>query len=373
MRDPARIIDANANRAREALRVMEDAARFLLDLNDLSKHCKELRHALVEAVNQIPRSGRSLMLRDTPGDVGTTIETESEGRRQSVRDIVIAACKRLGEALRSLEEYAKLLENQDNRVSSRLEELRYHAYDLEMKLVAALGTGQATQWRLCVIISEELCTHHNWLTVAQLAIMGGADCLQLREKHADGGDLLARARLLVRLAEEESTDHEISVIINDRPDIALLAGATGVHIGQSDLAVTSVRKLVGFDMLVGVSTSNLIQAKWALQAGADYCGVGPMFPTTTKHKETIVGPAYMSKYLKFKPTLPPHLAIGGINKDTIAEVAAAGARGVAVSSAVCSAKDPMDVCEKLIAELEAAADRRLDQGNNAGDGSTGAA
>lgn len=370
MRDPARIIDANANRAREALRVMEDAARFLLDLGDLAKQAKDLRHAVVEAVNGLPQAGRSLMLRDTPGDVGTSIEAEGERQRETARDIVIAAGKRLGEALRSLEEYAKLLDREDGRVSQRLEELRYHAYDLEMKLVAAMGTGRARQWQLCVIVTEELCTHHNWLTVAQLAIMGGADCLQLREKHADGGDLLARARLLVRLAEEESTDHEISVIVNDRPDIALLAGADGVHIGQSDLAVSSVRKLVGFDMLVGVSTANLIQAKWALQAGADYCGVGPMFATATKPKDTIPGPAYMTKYLKFRPVFPPHLAIGGITKDTIAEVAAAGARGVAVSSAVCSAKDPMDVCEQIRAALDAARERERgsDEGSAGGSG-----
>ncbi|MGP1345830.1 MAG: thiamine phosphate synthase [Phycisphaerales bacterium] len=352
MRDPARIIDANANRAREALRVMEDAARFLLDLGDLSKQAKELRHTLGDTLARLPHPGREIMLRDTPGDVGTAHTTPGESTRHSVREVVIAAGKRLGEALRSLEEFSKVLAPTDPGIAQRLEELRYHAYDLEMKLVAAMGTGRATQWTLCVIITEELCTHHNWLTVAQLAIMGGADCLQLREKHADGGDLLARARLLVRLAEEESTDHKISVVINDRPDIALLAGADGVHLGQADLAVSSVRKLIGFDLLVGVSTSNLIQAKWALQAGADYCGVGPMFPTSTKQKDTIATPAYLAKYLKFKPTLPPHLAIGGITKDTIKEVVAAGARGVAVSSAVCSAKDPMAVCEALRSAID---------------------
>ncbi|MEE9213119.1 MAG: hypothetical protein V3U29_10750, partial [Phycisphaeraceae bacterium] len=97
-----RILDANANRAREALRVMEEAARFVLDDAALTKSIKELRHDLAAAVAQIPGLQAS---RDTPGDVGTTIKTDREFTRESVADVAIAAGKRLSEALRTIEEY----------------------------------------------------------------------------------------------------------------------------------------------------------------------------------------------------------------------------------------------------------------------------
>ncbi len=363
MRSPRRIIDANANRAREALRVMEDAARFLLDDETLARPLKELRHALSQALAALPGGGASeLAARDTPADVGTAITTPSEGVRPDTHAIVIAAGKRLGEALRSIEEYAKLVEadaartgkpiKQTPTVAARVETLRYHAYELEGRLVLALGTGRATQWKLCVIITESLCVHYNWLTVAHAAINAGADCVQLREKTPDSADLLARARLLVKLAREESA-HPVSVIINDRPDIALLAGADGVHVGQNDLSVGAVRRLAGFDLLVGLSTANILQAKRALHEGADYCGVGPMFPTTTKDKDHIAGPVYMRKYAEHNPALPPHLAIGGITAERLPSVLEAGARGVAVSSSICGAKDPGAIVGAMVEMIEA--------------------
>ncbi len=343
MTDAARILDANLNRAREALRVMEDVARFSLSDAELAADLKTARQslrAIAEAAGLDP--GVLAACRDTPGDVGTTVTTEAERTRATIREIAIAAGKRAGEALRVIEECTKL--NADSAAAALAKSFRYTVYDLEKRITLALGTGRAHQWRLCVLITESLCNGQRWEQVASAALRGGADMLQLREKALDSRELLARATRLVALCRE----HSACCIINDRPDIAMLARADGVHLGQTDLTVQDVRKLVGFSLLVGVSTTNMQQARQAALGGADICGLGPMFPTITKHKPEIAGPAYLRDYLADEQTARiPHLAIGGISPANISELVAAGCRGIAVSSAVCGACDPESVCREL--------------------------
>ena len=343
------MIDANANRAREGLRVMEDIARFVLDRGDLSSTAKHIRHDLADAVAQATGNplGR-LASRDVEGDVGTSISTPSESRRDGWRDLALAAAGRTTEALRVLEESAKMLGQPD--AATRIEQCRYRTYTLERDLVLSLPSDHAEQWRLCVLLTESLCTHHDWKSVASMAIAGGADCIQLREKTLPDAELLSRARALVDMCRSASP--RVSVIVNDRPDIAMLAQADGVHLGQGDLPTQAARKLLGTDAIIGVSTSNLEEARAALGHGADYLGVGPMFSTTTKNKEQIVGPAYLSALLA-DPTLAQtrHLAIGGITPERIALLH--GVRGVAVSSAVCSTSDPKHACQQFIRALDA--------------------
>ena len=109
-------------------------------------------------------------------------------------------------------------------------------------------------------------------------------------------------------------------------------------------------------MTVGVSTSCIEQARRAIDDGADYCGVGPMFATTTKHKDVIVGPAYFCEFVAaFAQT--PHLAIGGIGVDNVHELVDAGVRGIAVSSAVCAADDPAHAVHALLDTMATAVDR----------------
>ena len=110
-------------------------------------------------------------------------------------------------------------------------------------------------------------------------------------------------------------------------------------------------------MLIGVSTSTIEEARRAQQDGASYCGVGPMFATATKRKDTIVGPAYLREYVRHEPRLLPHLAIGGITAGNIGELVAAGVRGVAVSSCVCGSDDPASVCRVLIQRISESAIR----------------
>jgi len=349
MSSAARLLDANANRAREGLRVLEDLARFILDDAELTSELKHLRHALREALELLPIDrGVLLASRSTTTDVGTTIRTDAESRRGGPGDIASAAAGRLTEALRVLAEVSKSLGAAD--AAARFEQARYRAYTAEQRLVLALGRA-GRQWRLCVLITAELC-RRPWEQLAELALEAGADCLQLREKALDDAELLRRARRLRDITRAASA----SLIINDRPDIAILARADGVHLGQSDLSVHEVRALAGFALTVGVSTHTLAQARRAAADGADYCGVGPMFPSSTKSIADIAGPGFLREYLADSAAARvPHLAIGGITPGNIGELAAAGCRGVAVSSAVCAADDPRAACRAILARLPAPA------------------
>ncbi|HMO25925.1 MAG TPA: thiamine phosphate synthase, partial [Tepidisphaeraceae bacterium] len=165
-------------------------------------------------------------------------------------------------------------------------------------LLSLRPAGRMAQVRLCVLITESLCKR-SWQETARLAIDGGADCLQLREKDLPAGELLARARELVALCRER----EVVSIINDRPDIALLAGADGVHVGQDDLPTLETRRLVGESMIVGTSTHSLAQAQQARRDGADYVGIGPVFRSPTKPRDFVVPRDELSQVARL-PNLP---------------------------------------------------------------------
>ena len=186
--------------------------------------------------------------------MGTNIKTTSETTRKDVADVVIAAGKRLGEALRSIEEFLKTACPAD---AAKIESIRYRFYEIERQLAATLRPADRfAAVKLYVLISESACKIE-WLVAAEAAIDGGADCLQLREKTLADGQLLAKARKLTQLCHRRG----VLCIINDRPDIAVLAGTDGVHLGQDDLAVDQARKIIGGRGIIGVSTHNIDQAR----------------------------------------------------------------------------------------------------------------
>src|SRR5213075_2959713 len=206
-----RILDANANRAREALRVMEDYARFALNNEQFATELKHLRHGLAAALKN--HLADAILHRDVSGDFGVEIKTESEGHRSNLNDVVIAAGKRLTEALRVIEE---ILKTADNSAATNVEKLRYTSYTLEQKISHTFRPNLFDHVRLYVLITESICKRP-WLAAATEAIAGGADCLQLREKSLEAAELLNRAKQLVHLCRQ----HNVLCIINDRPDIAL--------------------------------------------------------------------------------------------------------------------------------------------------------
>lgn len=349
----ARIIDANLNRSREALRTLEDLARFVLDEEALCERLKRARHGVAEAAGCLPIDRAALLAwRDTPGDVGTRVTAGGEYQRATAGDIASAAFGRLQEALRSMEECAKALGGRGGAAgdgAGAFEQLRYETYELERLLAQRLGGARAGQWTLCVLLTSSMCAHHSLSRIAELCIEGGTTAFQVREKEMDSREFLDTIRRVIEIARPAG----VPVVVNDRVDLAMLAGAAGVHVGQSDLSVRDVRRLAGASLLVGVSTTNMEQARRAAADGADYCGVGPMFPTTTKERAP-AGVAYLREYVAefggAGRTLP-HMAIGGISPENIGELAAAGCRGVAVSGAVCRSSDPRGVCERLVAAI----------------------
>ena len=337
-----RLIDANANRAREALRVLEDYARFVLDAKGLSGDLKALRHDLRAALASV--LPEAILHRDTPGDVGTTTKTVTELVRADLGDVVVAAGKRLGEALRSIEEYLKTI---DPEASAQVESLRYRFYDVERRLLLTVRPRAClvAEVDLYVLITESVCAGRPWLDVAGDALEGGADCLQLREKDLESGELLRRAKQLVQLCQLFG----VPCVINDRPDIAVLSGAAGVHVGQGDLPAAEARKIVGPRRLVGVSTHEIAHAKQAVLDGADYVGVGPFFKSTTKPRDFTAGPEYARRVAE--QIQIPAVAIAGITAENVDQVLATGVRAIAVSSAVTAAPDVRAAAAALKAKL----------------------
>jgi len=342
MRSPKRIIDANANRAREALRLMEDLARFMLDDTPLSARTKSLRHALTEIlVTEFGGKHRMVADRDTPGDVGTAISVDAEASRSSCLQLAEAAGSRLTEALRAIEECMKV---GSPAASAKIEKLRYEAYEIERLLLPRLAKPDPFM-RVCLLLSESLCAHHTWQEVANLAIEGGVDGIQLREKSLTDRKLLVRARWLVSVTRGKG----VLVIVNDRPDIAALAEADGVHLGQTDLGIDDARSIVGHHALIGVTTSSVEQAKDAFADGADMVGIGPIFASGTKPKPDLVGPEIIEAFVRDEVLGDkPYLAISGIDAEKAAMLAGVGCAGVAVSGAICGAEKPGRVAKSIV-------------------------
>jgi thiamine-phosphate pyrophosphorylase len=139
--------------------------------------------------------------------------------------------------------------------------------------------------------------------------------------------------------------------VNDRLDVALAAEADGVHLGTEDLPIREARRLAGGVLRIGASTHSLAEARAAIEAGADHCGVGAMYETGLKPGLAPSGEAYLRAFVAEFPRIP-HLAIGGIAPGRVAALAHAGCRGVAVSSAICGAEDPAAVARAIVAELD---------------------
>ena len=173
------------------------------------------------------------------------------------------------------------------------------------------------------------------------ALKGGATCIQLREKELDEAAFLEEAVALKKLCG----NYSVPLIINDNIDIAMKCGADGIHVGQSDMEAANVRKAVGDKMIIGVSAQTVEQALAAQSAGADYLGVGAVFPTSTKLDASEVSHQTLKEICAAVDI--PVTAIGGINKGNIAELSGTGVDGVALVSAVFAAENIEEECKLL--------------------------
>jgi thiamine-phosphate pyrophosphorylase len=340
-----RILDAAANRATEGLRVVEDFTRFVLDDRYLTRFVKELRHEVAEALATLPREDRHA-LRDTQHDVGTEISTPAEMQRANADAVCAASCERVKQSLRSLEEFSKTIAP---KTSGRLETLRYRFYTLEKALTTRLRfSGELAGVKLCVLIDGSFTAE-----MVRNLIAAGVGMIQLRDKNLSDRELEKYARELVGWVlaptncrhEEGGCEHPPYVIINDRPDIASAVNADGVHLGQDDLSVKAAREILGPRKLIGVSTHSIEQARQAVLDGANYIGVGPTFPSTTKQFEAFPGTALL-KQVAEEISLPA-FAIGGITLQNLPEVLATGIKRVAVGGAIAKPENAGGVAREF--------------------------
>lgn len=345
-----RIIDVNLNRAREALRVIEDHARFVRDDADAAGAAKRCRHDL-RAITTALGADALLAARDIVNDVGRDVKTAGELHRACVDDVVRAAFARLNEAARVVGEYGKLV---CADAAQAMEQLRYRTYELEQRVVLRGTLRQRfRQVRLYVLLTAGLCKQ-SWQETAAAALRGGARCIQLREKELGNRALLDRARELRALTAQ----YGALLAVNDRPDIARLAQADIVHVGHEDLTVREARQIAGAGILVGKSTHTPAQFEAALLEEPDYVAVGPMFESRTKQQAHVAGPQTLTAVRG--QTELPIVAIGGITAANAGQVMAAGAGCVAVCESVIGADDAEAAARALVVSVARGDDGDVD-------------
>lgn len=175
----------------------------------------------------------------------------------------------------------------------------------------------------------------------EAALKGGATCVQLREKHLDDAAIRAEALEISALCKQ----YRVPFILNDNVALAAECGADGVHLGQEDMDPAQARRILGPDVIIGVSAHSVAEAKAAVAAGADYLGCGAMFATTTKTDTTTLPKETLRAICEAVPV--PVVAIGGIHKENLLSLADCGEAGVALVSAIFAAKDIEAECREL--------------------------
>jgi thiamine-phosphate diphosphorylase len=220
----------------------------------------------------------------------------------------------------------------------------------------SLARDRLRSARVYAILTERFC-RMPWRRAAEALVEGGVDALQLREKELPDGELLRRAQTLRQLTREGG----VLFVVNDRPDVALLARADGVHLGQDDLPPEAVREMVGPDLVIGWSTHSLEQARRAARLPVDYVGVGPVHQTATKGYGE--GKGLDLVQAACAAATVPTVAIGGMTAENAGRAIEAGATAVAACSALCGADDPADAARRFRAAVsEALARRKAEDG-----------
>ncbi|MFP4007815.1 MAG: thiamine phosphate synthase [Spirulinaceae cyanobacterium] len=328
-----RILDANLDRAREGLRIIEEWCRFGLNNSELARECKQMRQELGAWHDSTLRYAR-----DTPGDPGTALSHPHEERRFSLEALLQANLCRVEEALRVLEEYAKLYKP---TMAKACKQMRYRTYTLESALIASQRHEALKQALLYLVTtpSERL------LETVEAALQGGLSLVQYRSKEADDRLRYAEAQALCQLCHK----YNALFLVNDRIDIAIAVDADGVHLGQQDAPIALARELLGQERIIGRSTTNATEMQNAIAEGADYIGVGPVYATPTKEGKKPAGLEYVQYAAQNCPI--PWYCIGGIDPKNVQEVLGAGGDRVAVVRAVMQAEQPTLVTQYFLSQL----------------------
>lgn len=339
--DPTfRILDANLNRAREGLRTAEEYAR--LALNDAASFelIKGIRRLLQEFAECEPGFGaRLLAARHVEADVGLDPHAE-DVQRAGLEDVACAGLKRAQEALRVIEEHAQLVVRHAAHLAARA---RHGAYILEQQLFTAAPRRKLLRESPVMVIFTRALCRGDWHETLRALLGAGARLFQLREKDATAADFSAFAADFCGLATG------CAVIVNDRADVAAGVGADGVHVGQDDLPPGAARAVVGPGALVGVSTHNGQEAAAAFKAGADYIGLGAMFPTASKKVQSMATPETVRAVLQ--AVTGPVFCIGGVSPGNVVELHHLGVKQAAAGASILGAADPAAAFKALAGTL----------------------
>ena len=331
----ARILDANLDRAREGLRIIEEWCRFGLNHSQLAQSCKEMRQELARWHTADLR-----LARDTPADVGTSLSHPEEETRSSLENLLQANLCRVQEALRVLEEYGKLY---NPLMGESFKQLRYQVYAIESQLLATHRLQQLKAARLYLVTSPS----ENLVAIVEAALKGGLTLVQYRDKNTDDLIRFQNAQKLCQLCH----DYGALFLINDRVDLALAVNADGIHLGQQDLPIAIARQILGPNRIIGRSTTNPQEMAKAIAEGADYIGVGPVYETPTKVGKAAAGLDYVTYAAENSPV--PWFAIGGIDQANLQDVLKAGAKQVAVVREIMQSPNPAEATQDLLAQLPA--------------------
>lgn len=328
-----RILDANLDRAREGLRIIEEWCRFGLNQGGLTEKTKHLRQSLAHWHTPELR-----VARNTPGDPGVDLSHPDEMDRQSIVDVLQVNFCRVEEALRVLEEYGKLYQTE---FAAACKSMRYQVYTLESEILGHHRHQQLLRSHTYLVTAPR----DNLIDIVEQALQGGVSIVQYRDKETEDRQRLPLAQKLKDICHR----YEALFLVNDRVDIALAVEADGVHLGQQDMPIATARELLGSHRIIGRSTTNPDEMARAIGEGADYIGVGPIYATPTKPDKPAAGIDYV-RYAADKASIP-FFAIGGINADNLHEVLDAGAHGVAVVRAMIDAEDPTLMAQYFTAQL----------------------
>tara|TARA_A100001388_G_scaffold271101_1_gene249429 strand:- start:139 stop:1191 length:1053 start_codon:yes stop_codon:yes gene_type:complete len=330
------IIDANLDRAREGLRVLEDWARFGLGNEKFVVRIKNFRQILGKNHLEIYKISRNHIKDQCKG-----LSHNEQNNRKNPQKIISSNSARIQEALRVIEEFSR---HHNNKLSKIASDIRYEIYTLEIDLLNLNTHKEAKS-----IISENNLysitdKRENLLEIIEKILLGGVKIIQHRFKGGIDKDHFKDAVKIKNLCKKYNS----LFIVNDRVDIAIASNADGVHIGQDDIDIKTARKLLGCSKIIGVTANNSTDIANAIKNGCDYIGIGPVFKTFTKNKE----PLGIEKIKALTKDINiPWFAIGGINKANISSLKNSGINKVAVVSGLLNSEDPEEEAIIMLKEL----------------------